>query len=84
MQLNAHGRWVYDTPRPTADGRVPSHDVNGPSGRRQNETWEDYEARVLAEPEAAFSPDVRIRSTDIAGLVWRLCWRLRVLIIAGA
>jgi hypothetical protein len=67
VHQNPQGAWVYDTASRTSDGKVPTHRLDGVSGRRPGETWEQYEARVLATPlssypKSALTPDRRLSS----------------------
>jgi hypothetical protein len=52
-----NGYMVYDSPNTSRDGKVPTHRLDAPSGRQPNETWEQYEARVLSTPLSAFPPE---------------------------
>lgn len=78
------GAPVVDTPNRTQDGRVPTHRVDVPSGRAPNETWEAYEARVLAEPEEAFGPEVRQTIRDPALLEPETQGKLQALLMTAA
>lgn len=44
---NKNGKRVYDTQNIGSDGRKPTHNVESKTNRRENETWEQYEERVL-------------------------------------
>lgn len=59
---------VYDTNRRTRDGKVPTHRLDLPSGRREGETWEQYEDRVIATPTEAFGPEAHRVETSIEAL----------------
>jgi hypothetical protein len=69
VHKNAEGAWVYDSTRRTRDGKVPTHRLDGVSGRRPNESWEQYEDRVVSTPlssypKSAFEVDNKISSLD--------------------
>src|SRR5215203_1071563 len=64
VRISETGYPVYDTDRRTVDGKTPTHRLDIPSGRQQNETWEDYEDRVNARPINSFSPSDRAISRD--------------------
>lgn len=49
------GHRVIDTSGRTADGRVPTHRLDQPTNRLPDESFEDYEKRVLAR--TTWSPD---------------------------
>lgn len=68
LRQAAGGYMVYDTPNRTADGKVPTHRLDVPSGRAPGETWEQYEERVNATPIEAFPPSVREIIADPAQL----------------
>ncbi len=42
-----NGKRVYDSTNRGVDGKVPTHNIDAPSGRQENETWDAYEQRVL-------------------------------------
>ncbi|HEX7930291.1 MAG TPA: D-alanyl-D-alanine carboxypeptidase family protein [Sphingomicrobium sp.] len=50
-----NGYMVVDTPRKDPAGHVPTHRLEQPSGKRDDESWTDYEDRVIAQ--RSFSPD---------------------------
>jgi GGDEF domain-containing protein len=56
-RMSPNGYQVYDSQNIGPDGRVPTHRLDVPSGKRPDETWEDYEARVHARPIESFGPD---------------------------
>jgi hypothetical protein len=69
VHKNAEGAWVYDSTRRTRDGKVPTHRLDGVSGRRPEESWEQYEDRVVSTPlssypKSAFEVDNKISSLD--------------------
>lgn len=60
-----NGYLVYDSPNVSRDGRVPTHRLDAPSGRLPQETWEQYEARVIAAPLETFPPEAFTPINDI-------------------
>jgi hypothetical protein len=65
-----NGHTVVDTPRKDSAGHVPTHRLDQPTNRQPNETWTQYEDRVLGEKSkpadeqvkselTALEPDVR-------------------------
>jgi hypothetical protein len=65
-----NGHTVIDTPRKDSAGHVPTHRLDQPTNRQPNETWTQYEDRVLGERSkpadtavkselTALEPDVR-------------------------
>lgn len=65
-----NGHTVVDTPRPDAAGHVPTHRLDQATNRQPNESWTQYENRVLGEQSkpadaaikselTALEPDVR-------------------------
>ncbi|MDB4893565.1 MAG: hypothetical protein JWL61_5420 [Gemmatimonadetes bacterium] len=59
------GHPVIDTSTPDAAGHVPTHRLDQPTGREPNESFDDYEARVLAK--RSWSPDTASHN-DLASL----------------
>lgn len=62
-RMSEKGYPVYNSLNVGPDGRVPTHRLDVPSGKGPNETWEQYEARVINRPLASF-PREAFRSTN--------------------
>ena len=77
------GAPVVDTPNRTADGRVPTHRLDVPSGRRQDETWEQYETRVLSTPPEAFPPEVQNVDQSLQSLDTDVAQRVQAMVVAA-
>lgn len=50
-----NGHWVVDTEALDSSGHVPTHRLDQPTNRGQDEPWQQYEQRVLHR--SSFSPD---------------------------
>lgn len=53
------GHMVVDTPRKDSAGHVPTHRLDQPTNRRADETWTQYEDRVLTEKSKPADSNVR-------------------------
>ena len=71
VKVSQTGYKIYDTGRVWKDGKTSTHNVNAPSGRKDNETWEQYEDRVLATPVThyvkalTFKTDLSLLDNDV-------------------
>jgi hypothetical protein len=75
-----NGHMVIDTERRDAAGHVPTHRLDQPTNRLPNETWQQYEDRVLRR--TSFSPDTAQRN-DLASLQRPVADSARALIRAA-